>query len=113
MAKDITLSSIIPKTMQIFGEKYKIKFAPQITDEHGTPLMGVVFYDKKLICIDDTLSDFDKLHTFLHEANHAAIAETGLTGTIDSKIEEPVVDNTAKVSAKIYRKANQETNQKA
>ena len=100
MAKDITLNNIIPKTMTIFGEKYRIRQVKELYSEDGQQLMGCVFYEQKTICLDKTLSDFDKLHTFLHEVFHAVIAETGLSGTIGSKLEEPVVDNMSKTTSK-------------
>jgi len=78
---------MIPKSIIIFGIKFKIEVA-DLTNED---LAGDSNIDKKLIRINSKDKISNQRSTLLHEVIHMALEIGGIGSTLDEKVEEGIV----------------------
>lgn len=88
----------IPKTIDIYGKPFKIKFQEDLTDEFGTPCDGII--DKETIYINTYLKEKDKkevlIQSILHELFHGVIRRLGLKqANFSDDLEEIICDSFA------------------
>lgn len=83
----------IPKTFQVKGKTWSVKYEFKLNDpEHG-PCVGLCDPDKRIIYIDRLLPPDEKAKTFLHELGHAILFESHLneSGGVEGFVEEVIV----------------------
>ena len=87
--------------INVFGEKIKIKFAPNLY-HNGKPVWGLYSYNEKTIFIEEMLTkkgnEVQYFETLIHELIHAmshvlSYHQTSLTGDM----EELIADNVSKM----------------
>lgn len=81
---------ILPKTLLIFGDVYRVI---KIRIKGG--IAGDCDSEKKIIKICPKQTQKQKLHTLLHEMNHAVIFRTGIFQAVDEKVIETISENIA------------------
>ena len=87
----------IPKSIKIFGQEVKISEVENLVDQYGTKVDGEFKPSKNIIFIDKKLKGKERVHTFLHEYNHAVVAAIGAYNcNLSSDLEEIIVDAIAK-----------------
>lgn len=79
----------IPKSLKIFGLKFKVKVAPL------SGILGLCDRLTSTIYIEANQSDTDKMQTLLHEVGHAVFGRVGLVQGISPELEEVIVENIA------------------
>ena len=79
----------IPKSLKIFGLKFKVKVAPL------GGILGLCDRATSTIYIEEAQTDTDKMHTLLHEIGHAVFGRVGLVQGISPELEEVIVENIA------------------
>jgi len=92
----------IPKSVNVLGEKYKVKILDEIPDHPYA--VGLCDYNAREITLLKSLKGKDKLATFLHEVNHATLWESGAGQTLSRDLTEVIVDTLAKVYVKNFMK---------
>lgn len=80
----------LPKTIKILDNVWTVEEKGRVVDENGEKLWGSCCYDGRKIEIKSTLSDYNKLLTYIHEFYHAALFEHGIE--LKSDIEEMIVE---------------------
>ena len=79
----------LPKTLNIFGVKFKIKLAT--LDGY----LGMCDRRTNIIWIEKNQTDKEKLHTLIHEVGHAVYGRVGLTQAVSPEVEEILVESFA------------------
>ena len=88
----------IPKSINVFGTKYKIKFV------ETTLFSGLCDPDLRTIFINIDQSD-EQIHaTFWHEANHAMQFVLGMNNAISREMMEMLAENTATLIVECLKK---------
>ena len=86
----------IPKTITVYGKKYKIKRMKNMKDEKGNDLLGLHESDKALISIDSELKGEQLIKVFMHELGHAVQDRVGVDQCeISSDLQEIIVESMA------------------
>lgn len=81
----------LPKTIKILGRNFEINYKPNLKEEDGNYLYGETFGRDLRIDINSSISLQMQKDTLFHEAIHAALEVSGLTGLLDDKLEEAIV----------------------
>lgn len=81
------------RTIDIFGSKWKLKFADKIDLEDDSNPDGITDANKRLIAVSTNQSDNEVMITLLHELIHA-ILDTGQY--LSSSQNEPMVEFVAR-----------------
>lgn len=91
----------IPKHVWIKGEKWKVKWVKNLTEE-GIECYGLADYDNRVISLDKDLKKDKKLmeYTFLHELNHAALHELHID--IPRELDETISDGLAFIYHQLF-----------
>ena len=76
-------------TIDVLGEKWKIKRLAGLVSQG---IMGKCVFAEKTIYIDDSLTDYQLEHTFIHELGHALIYRSSIYQSLPHEIEEILVD---------------------
>ena len=93
---------MIPKSIVIMGEKWKIKFCKKLL---GNPnYYGVCLRESRTIVINPDLELMEQYKTLWHEVGHALLGRCGViySGGLSSELEEIVVENYANVLHDIF-----------
>lgn len=86
----------IPKSINIYGKKYKVKIKKGLKDDEGNSLSGLCQYDEAIISLDKDLTGDELMQTFLHECGHAVHDRMGIDQTgIPDDVKEILVDSMA------------------
>ena len=101
---------MIPRSINIFGEKYKVIMTDNPTYD-GDDCYGVFHALEKTIELKKGLDFENLISTFFHECFHAVSYETGIQRIVANEVDELYADNCSKMVAK-YLKKIFEDNQK-
>jgi Zn-dependent peptidase ImmA (M78 family) len=87
------------RKVKILGAVYKVQYKSrdQIAKDVGFPAYGYCENGKKLIVIDKSLGDKDRIQTLKHEMGHAVMHRVGLDQVLSAEIQEIVCESFANV----------------
>jgi len=84
--------------LNIFGEKWKVKFGHPIHDTRGDEVSGLCDFNSKSLLIDDKGNKKYVSITLIHELFHAYVSRCGLNNAnISCELEEIIADQFATV----------------
>lgn len=86
--------------IKIKGKSWKVLFVSSLRTPDGQLVMGLCSASERTIYVDDDLKGSARVSTFLHELNHAIMAE--LHVVLDLSIEEVLVDGLADVYTDLF-----------
>lgn len=93
----------IPKSIIVYGKKYKVKRVKDLKDDKGILISGLHEYDKGLISLDTKLKSVELDQTFFHELGHAVQERVGVNqGEISDDLKEVIVDSMATFLAETF-----------
>jgi hypothetical protein len=96
----------IPKKLKVLSHEYDVKIVDTADDEKGRDNWGMTNHAKKIIRIDNLLSDSTIEETFIHEMLHVVFHLSGVGTDLDGgqrTTEESVVDKIAPILTSILK----------
>lgn len=94
---------MVPKKLNIGGDRYSVSFVKGLTSEHHGKVWGLCNHNKGTIQISSEIDlDYDKAVTLLHEIFHAIVNHYGL-GNVLKDDEERVVDQMSRGTMMVFR----------
>jgi Zn-dependent peptidase ImmA (M78 family) len=98
----------IPKSVTIFGRKYKLKIVSQqkIIQIAGSLCEACVEFDSKSIFVVKDLPDDEKLIAILHEIQHISHHTCGISQVISPEMQEILCESTAQAFYDLLRSLN-------
>lgn len=93
--RKIKTSFKFKRSIPIKGARYKIKMVKDLKDDDNKACWGLHDHIGKVISIEKSLDDKEKVQTLLHEIFHAYLFECNIREGLDSQLEEAIVESLA------------------
>jgi hypothetical protein len=90
----------IPKSLNIKGEKWKIKFKRKLINDKGEDCYGLTLYEERTIYLEKSLEGDLLNEVFMHEFFHASLRELHIE--IDPDLNETICDGLGYITNKLF-----------